>query len=505
MLTRKSLLAVLKAHGATFDDKADWSTVEKFISEKALEFVVQGEVVDPAKAWATLDKKTVRVAVTADAGEDVVIDNDSDEKSDSGDEDEDGESESKRLRTRSEKRNARSADDRVTKTDAMLHARKGPMIANADRKRYQARISAGTAVCDDVDYAEKMGATLRYVIHGRKDYAQKLNDLEIIGKVSSTLNDTTNGYLIPPEYVANLIDLAERYGVSLKVANVQKMSRDVMMFPRLTSDGAFIRAQEPTATAMTEQNPTNDLVTLTAGYAYYLGYITNSLLEDSAISVVDMYAKAIARQYARMLDQDYILGDGSGTYNNNNGLATALPGAGGTSGAYFNGSGNSWSALTSSDIRKMPGLVENVADWDAVGFLTSRQWFHQVAMRLDESANQYRRIASNSSSDTADNSLGARLLDPKSDGPHATLLGYPVYFSQVMPTVSASGQQTCFFGDFRAASMIGIRREMAIATSEHYRFAFDQTTIRATARYAVNIHGDGRGSTFGPIVCLLTQ
>ena len=73
----------------------------------------------------------------------------------------------------------------------------------------------------------------------------------------------------------------------------------------------------------------------------------------------------------------------------------------------------------------------------------------------------------------------------------------------MMPTVDAVGSQVfAYIRDFMGASMIGERRELHIESSPHIYFDQDLIAFRATVRNAINIHGDGRASTYGPIVAL---
>jgi HK97 family phage major capsid protein len=104
-------------------------------------------------------------------------------------------------------------------------------------------------------------------------------------------------------------------------------------------------------------------------------------------------------------------------------------------------------------------------------------------MRLDKASSQFKDIATGN--------LGG-----------GTFMGYDVVFSQVMPTVSAASSThfPCYFGDFEGGSMIGDRQMLSIATADQFLFNTNSVAVRGTSRFNVNIHGDGRGSTYGPIV-----
>ena len=72
-----------------------------------------------------------------------------------------------------------------------------------------------------------------------------------------------------------------------------------------------------------------------------------------------------------------------------------------------------------------------------------------------------------------------------------------------MPTASSSNARSCYFGDISSIAMLGDRRDLRVEVSRDRYFDSDSTGIRATARIAVNVHGDGRDSTVGPVACFL--
>jgi HK97 family phage major capsid protein len=181
------------------------------------------------------------------------------------------------------------------------------------------------------------------------------------------------------------------------------------------------------------------------------------------------------------MDNAYFIGDGSSTYANQIGLISGLS----SSSSYITATG-AWSAITTGDFNKLMGSVEYVNP-ARLGFVCSRQFFAQVMQRLDKATSQFKPLA-----------------DGNLSGQNATFLGYPVYFSQVLPTATASTSKCVYFGDFTGGSMIGDRSQLNIATSTDFYFDSDAIAIRGIARFAVAIHGAGRGETYGPICGLVT-
>lgn len=375
---------------------------------------------------------------------------------------------------------------RAVEVDAKAYTEnKGPAIrCDGAKSAYKAKIRDGKAAFEDVDTAEAFGAWARLQVaqaDRRTEYTQKDNDLDIIGKVMSGTVNASGGALIPTEFVPSLIYLTEQYGVAKKVANVTRMGRDVQSFPRLCSIQAFAFAAQ--GGSISAGDPGLDNVELTAKKAGRITRVSSELLEDSAVSVADVIARQMSESYAKLVDQCYIIGDGTSTYGGFSGLVSALP-----SGAYIaQGTSNTWATQVVADFTGLMGSVENV-DSARLAFICSRQYYFQVMMKLDVSASQFKELRTGN--------IG------NADG---VFLGYPVYFSQVMPTATATSQKCVYFGDFAGGSMIGERRDMRIESSDQRYWDTDEVGWKATARFSVNVHGDGKGSTYGPIVALKTS
>ena len=472
-MDRAKLLAALRANGYKGGDTL--AEVEKFISDENMTLTgVDGRSIDVKSAFEVKAKKKVTISVSADGGEEVEVTGGKPEAAPSED-----------MPTEDAKTyDLKDARAKFAKATAEIQA---PAVhANWDKSSYNRKIKSGKAVFESADEAAQFGAWARLAImetKGIKDYGQKKADLDIVGKAGSTVVNTAGGVLVPTEFATTLLDLAETYGVARRVANVVPMSRDTYEGPRIASDFSFSHILENTQATATD--PGLDQVMVTAKKVYYFGYVSNELLEDSAFNVGDVYAQIGARAFAYRQDLDYVLGDGTSTYGGHSGLASALP-----SGSYVaQGSSNTWSAQTTADFDNMIGRVENVPQGAQVGFICSRQYFYQVMRRLDHATSQFRELTDQARAFNAD----------------GVFLGFLVWFSQVMPTATATTQKCCYFGAFGAASILGQRREMTIATSDQNRFDYDQLAIRMTARYGINIHGDGRGSTYGPITCLKTS
>lgn len=348
-------------------------------------------------------------------------------------------------------------------------------IGNTSRKAYQAKVKNGKAAFNDADQAEAFGAWMRLNTLGGAEYSQKKADLEIARKAQVEFNNQLGGALVPLEFIPNLIWLTEQYGVARKIANVVTMSRDVATFPRKTA----LVSMSPVAETgtLTPADNTYGNVTLTAKKYGVLFQVSRELLADAAVNIADDLARSIAEAQAIAEDQAYFNGTGAATFANQIGLTVGLPTA-----AYTQVTASAWGSMSVASFTGIMGAVENVNP-ARLGFVCSRQFFAQVMLRVDKAANQFKELT-----------MGGLAGD-------ATFLGYPVFFSQVMATASGS-VRSCYFGDFTGATMLGDRRQLEIMTSDQFYFNVDALAVRGTSRFNVAIHGDGRGSTVGPIASL---
>lgn len=439
--------------------------------------------VDIDRLWA----KTVTITVAADAGEDVVVSDASQTEAEEMDEDEMEEESKSRKRSRSRVSRVNSGTE--TKGYHNGGLRKGTSVwAKAN---YARKIRDGRTVFSDADCAEAAGAWFRQVHAAAArakgatfDYRHDALDREIVQKVGLTTINSGGGFLVPEDFRADLIYLAEQRGAARRLATVETMTRDRQTFPRNTSETAASHIGE--GNGMTAADDTGDNVTLSAKLVGRLVKVSNSLLEDAAISVVDRYGAIFVNGFLKREDDDYILGDGGATYGGNVGLDNALP-----SGAYKTvATGTTFATLTIADIMSVIGIVECVNPGN-IALCMSRQCYFQAFMRLAASAGGVT---------AGELTAGWGAFGGSAD---ALWNGYPVIFCQSANTTGTTGQKIFYAGDFKAGSKLGDRRTLSVQTSEHRYFDEDNTAIRATARVAQNIHLDGgtAPNSIGPIVC----
>ena len=308
------------------------------------------------------------------------------------------------------------------------------------------------------------------------------------GIQTKALSEGTNylgGYLVPPEFSTDIIDLRETYGVARQVARVVPMSSDTLPIPRRT--GGLTAYFVGEASTITDSNKTWDQVNLVAKKLGALTLWSSELNEDAMISIGDDLAGEIAYAFSQKEDECYFNGDGTSTYGGITGVRSKLRNVDSTI-ANIKGlqvaTGNAYSEIVLSDFHgvlgKLPLYARNGAVW-----VMSATFFDTVAHKLQTAA-------------------GGNTVADIANGGVARFLGYPVVLSQVMPTTEANSQICALLGNFRLGSTFGDRRLLSLALSSEYKFAEDQLAIRGTERFDINVHDVGNTTAAGPIVGLIT-
>lgn len=440
---RKSLLAAVRQHGFSEDPKdATLDAVKTFLDGKGLNL---GDDVDLAEVW----KKTVTISVSADAGEDVQV---QDQSTASADEmpEEDPEAEPKAA----PKSAARGAENRRKYLQATAGIHAPAVHTDMESKRYERAIREGKAfgnarpVWTSADQAHGFGEWVKSVV------AQ--------GKTHSLYDNALGGVLVPEEYRAELIDLKSEYGAARKVVGVQTLTRDVEAVPRQTSDVVVARTVE-NASLTAQAKPTFDLVKLTAEELGGLLALPNALLAQSAIALGNVAGLSFAQGFATYEDNAYFK-----SADNWAGLSTKL----GSTNTHDAALSTGWGDYTVSKLQTWIGKLPSRA-WKAgnIAIVCSRNFDYTV----------FRSVAKSAGGTQPQDILG-RVSDASYDG-------IPVVYTDAMPTTYTGDQISAYVGSFSGGTKFGeVTGSGGIDTSEHFYFGSNQTAFRSLERIAINCH-----------------
>ena len=382
-------------------------------------------------------------------------------------------------------------------------SQKAPMTAEqydriAARKSYDRRAARKQTEFDCSDISELAGAFMRYAAFGTRDYSEKSFDRDIITKASDTYINVQGGSLVaPPELSRNLIELREKYGVAPALVGVTDMPNDKYLFARNDADCTVYWNGENVAA--TESDLSLDSVQLNANKLLGMNRHPFEMMNDSAIGIGDIVARAFARESARKIDDAYFNGTGTATYGTFRGIGPLFQSLSVTRAniaGYVVASGNLFSEFTMSDVINLVTKLPVYAQ-EGAALVCHSVAFGQAIERCLRAAGS----STFTGGVTYDTQAGQK--------PRMQVLGYPVYYSQVMTNSDANDQCVAYFGNFALGSKIGrVRNSLAFEMSPDRYFEYDQIAFRFRERVAINVHDIGNASAtaasrvVGPIVTL---
>lgn len=306
-----------------------------------------------------------------------------------------------------------------------------------------------------------------------------------IGNVQNIATEgspTGGGFLVPTPLSNAIVDVRALAGISRLLARVVPMTSETQKIAKKTS-GTTVYYPGETGT-ITASDQAWAQIMLTAKDRAILSKISQQLRDDAIIAVVDDLASQMGTDFAVKEDAEFLKGDGTSTYGGVSGLLASL-GAGGTS-TPANGAGLSvWSGQTLTQmVNTMSLLPDKYWQYSPV-WICSSAFYFQVMLRLQAAA--------------GGNTISS--LEQGAGGQARPMfLGYPVYFTNQMPTATAVSTVSVLFGAVNQAAIIGDRGGISIAQSEHLGFAENVLAVRAITRYDVNCHDCGTASAAGAIV-----
>lgn len=308
---------------------------------------------------------------------------------------------------------------------------------------------------------------------------------------------TTGGhFLVPEEFSRDLIVLRERYGVARRLFARAPMASDVLNIPKRSGGlTAYFTAE---SAAATESNMTWSNLKLVAKKVTAMSRMSNELSADAVISIGDTLAGEISYAFANKEDECAFNGDGTDTYGGIQGVRTLLDSIDGgdtdSAGLVAQGTGSTWAAIVLGDFNNVVAKLPEYGDTMNATWVTHRTFYYGVMQKLEMAA-------------------GGVTMNEIAQGdrrPRPLFMGYPVEFSQVFPSATASSSVVAALGDFSLGALFGDRQGTAISFSEHATiggenvFERGQIAIRGEERFDINVHGCGTSAVVGPIVGLTT-
>ena len=241
---------------------------------------------------------------------------------------------------------------------------------------------------------------------------------------------TAGGFLVPEEFKAEILRLAPIYGVIRSECRILPMASDTVNIPAAGAQDITAHfVNEGAAIASTDPNFRQ--VTLTINKLASIPKVTNELLADANVPIINYLAELIAEQFAKAEDNQGFNGTGSPF----TGIlaATGVPNSTHAGGAL---------ALSYGDMMRMTGELYTNAKGNAKWYLHRTMVAHVRGLITTAGAPIF----------------GATTGD---------VGGYPIRDVEMLPNrATATGTNYGVFGDLRRGFIMGERGSMTMKISE---------------------------------------
>jgi len=355
-------------------------------------------------------------------------------------------------------------------------------IGNAQRKAYDKKAKSGRDFAGrkqtsfaTSDEAELFGAWYKSVT---MPATLKADERSLLAKANITSNISSGGATVPDIFIPSLIELKELRGAARQVMDVQTVGSDVVQFPRRTGGVTVYWAGE--AGSITASDVATNVVQVIANKMTALTYVSNELVNDSAINFGDFVAREHAYAFADKEDEAAFNGDGTSTYGTHTGFRTKLltdATVANNAGVVVGTGSASYSSLVLADFEAVVGRPPAYVDQANPVWVCHKEFYFNTMAKL--------ALASG----------GVTSIEIENGMRQQLFLGYPVVFSQVMPRIAAASQICCLFGAFNlAAKATQVGGGMTIASDASVGFASDTTAFRGTNRFGITVHDIGNTS-----------
>lgn len=312
-----------------------------------------------------------------------------------------------------------------------------------------------------------------------------------IGEFSNAMsggNDTAGGFTVPDPLAQTIIELMEQWGVFRANARNVPMTSDTLRVPKLPEVPRTDRHPDSSLTvywpnegaAITASDLTFEQVSMTARKMAQLAIWSTELNEDSVVSMTDLLARDVARNFAFTEDNVAFNGDGTAGSGGITGITNALA-AGAT--RTLAATNTAVSSITLADLNGLLAMLSSYAGLSPAYYMSRQVYFEHVVGLLQ--------------------AAGGTDMRHIEGGGMMMLNGVPVIETQVLPGMNAAaGSNVIVCGDLDLGAYCATRREVQIRVLTELYAANDQLGIVATTRIDAVTHSVGDANNCGAISML---
>ncbi len=317
---------------------------------------------------------------------------------------------------------------------------------------------------------ERVAKFIKAVYQGDKATLHSFASL----KAQNEGTGSAGGFSVPEEFAAEINRIAEDFGLVRRLARIVPMNTDTMNLPRLTTSVTVSFPGEGVAGTPSDWVQAN--VQLLAKTAVGLNVLSNELLEDANVDLVDFVTELFGEQLA-----------GEEDFQGLDGVGTPFTGILNDAGVNIVDLGTGDVDFTNSDLddyRDMIAKIKPLALTGAVFIVNKVVWSHIQKLKDNDAA--YHLAAANPV-------LNPGALEGRVGGVVVgTLWGYPVLLSEKMPSTTGVSSEFAIFGNLRNL-WFGNRKQMTMTISDSATVGSDkvfeqnQSAVRVTERFALAV------------------
>mgnify|MGYP000864427771 CR=1 FL=1 len=247
-------------------------------------------------------------------------------------------------------------------------------------------------------------------------------------KILNSDSDSQGGFVVPEEFSSMVDEIRLNVGLARKLARYVPMRASKKNMPILDNDVLVYwpgQGGTKTASEFTFGNVVLDAETL-AG----LIVLTNELLADSDVSMVEFIAQRFGQALAKEEDKQMLVGTGAPFI----GVMTAA----GTNLVQMSSGNTTFSQVTIADLNTMRAQLEET-------ILDGAVWvMHRFVLAIVQSIKENGQSIVSFCNPVITADYKGGLVSPS-----AMLLGHPVYTSSQMPSTTAVATKFMIFGNFK--------------------------------------------------------
>lgn len=348
-------------------------------------------------------------------------------------------------------------------------------------KAHRVEVVGKTQKCGAFKNADEMEIFAKAYLP--KHLLEKFSNEKALTTFQNIATDADGGSFDPIDAKGILADSVERFPSYVEDTLQVPIFNSVGTFIDHTSDVTALMVSE--GIAGTESKPGNTTRTITQKKIVTLAPITNEVmrfgtLADVTSATLNSMARAIS------LKKQHLIFIADGTADTNDGSITGVIKAienVSPNDTVYEVSGASWDNITNTDIAK---IVAKTASWaDANNFAWychKNQWGTLEGLARTLGGNQY--------------------LVQVGQRPIPSLFGYPVKFTNLMPSAYQGDKIGLLFGDLSSMVATGSTGQVYVDSSDSFYFSQDTTVLRVIEHIGVNVYQPGTASAASGLIAV---